>query len=347
LVYINSFPIIYLMDVLGMMKNRRNSPIPRTKEIVKSFGKFTIDLNIQLKEKKTVKSDREYVETMKQRINDYIKNHFKEKGIKNDLKSFFLLTLFEFYRIHSNLLEEFDPNKTSFTEDIIISVIKLNYDFNEQILISPEEIYSKINNNKIEYSHIVYLLISLSYIRICDLNDIVFDKDFDLSDISVKIVKTLLLYYKIYNYSQYLADKNINLFNIVKKAVNDILPYYTKFLYELLDDIELRSIFILFEGDYLSILYNIVGEMKVVRKFLFDLYIRLNIFVKDGVKLKKLKMNFLDNKCLEGIISNVKKNYSYNNYDSVTDIFNELVYSLLIATAFYDMESVKEIKLEV
>ena len=333
------------MDVLNMMKNKRPSSISRNTEIVKLFAKFTIDINYQLKDRKIFKNEKEWSELLKLKIIEYVKIQLKDKGIKNDLRSFFLLLLYELNRLISNLIGELDISKTQFTEEKILSNLKLNYEFNDQLMITSEEVYSKIMLNKMDYSYIIYLLISLSYIKVCDMNELIFEKDFDLSDISIKIVNILCLYHKLFSYSQNL--ENLYLFNLVKKCLNDILPYYLKLLNEILDDPELKSVVILIEEDYFSIMFNVLGEIKIIRKFLYELYINLNLFVKDGIKIRMIKRNFIDNKCLEGILSNLKKNYSYKNYETVLDIFNELIYLFLITITFYDTDIIGEIKLEV
>ena len=333
------------MDVLNTLKNKRNSAVPRIKEIVKAFGKFTIELNSQLKEKKNQKTEKEHSEFLKTRIVEFIKTHFKEKGFKNDLKTFYLVLLYELYRILNQLIDEFDLSKNQLNEEKIVSIIKLNYDFNEQIFVSSDEVYNKITNNKIDYSNVIYLLISLSYIKICDVTDLIYDKDHEISDISLLIIKVLIIYQKIYNYSQNISEKNAIFFNFVQKSFNEILPYYAKLLLEILDDPELKSVLGLIEYDFFAILYNELSEIKLIRKFLIEIYVKLNLSVKDGIKIRKIRRNFLENKCLEGILSNIKKNYSHNNFDNIQDIFKELIYLLLISTVFY--ENIKEIKLEV
>ncbi len=71
----------------------------------------------------------------------------------------------------------------------------------------------------------------------------------------------------------------------------------------------------------------------------------MNIFTKDGIKMRNFKRYILENKCLEGILSNVKKTYSYKNFEDISEIFSELIYLLLLCMAFY--ENQKDIKQEV
>ena len=94
------------MDVLNMMKNKRPSSISRNTEIVKLFAKFTIDINYQLKDRKIFKNEKEWSELLKLKIIEYVKIQLKDKGIKNDLRSFFLLLLYELNRLISNLIGE-------------------------------------------------------------------------------------------------------------------------------------------------------------------------------------------------------------------------------------------------
>ena len=53
----------------------------------------------------------------------------------------------------------------------------------------------------------------------------------------------------------------------------------------------------------------------------------------------------LENKCLEGILTNIKKNYSYKIFEDIIEIFNELIYLLVLCNSFY--ENQKELKQEV
>ena len=78
---------------------------------------------------------------------------------------------------------------------------------------------------------------------------------------------------------------------------------------------------------------------------MFDIYIKVNILTKDGIKIRNFKRYIIENKCLEGILSNIKKSYSIKLFEEVDEVFNELLYLLLICNAFYDNQ--KEIKQEV
>ena len=78
---------------------------------------------------------------------------------------------------------------------------------------------------------------------------------------------------------------------------------------------------------------------------MFDIYIKVNIITKDGIKIRNFRKYILENKCLEGVLSNIKKNYSNKTFDEITKIFNELIYMLILCNAFY--ENQKELKQEV
>ena len=78
---------------------------------------------------------------------------------------------------------------------------------------------------------------------------------------------------------------------------------------------------------------------------MFDIYIKVNIITKDGIKIRNFRKYILENKCLEGVLSNIKKNYSNKTFDEITEIFNELIYMLILCNAFY--ENQKELKQEV
>lgn len=348
------------MNVLNNLLRKKSVKLPslttNMRDLVKTFAKYITETKNQIKERKLIRKDKETDSLLlKHKINEFIKNNFKEKGLKNDNKSFFLVLSQELYKLITSLLANNDISKSNnLSEESIISFIKSFYDFEDELYISSDEIITKIMEGKADNSYIIYLLICLSYAKLCEVSDFILDKENEISDIGVKIVMLLANFHSITKYLNTQTQfTHSNFYQFVMITMNHIIITINNFFIQFMDDIEMKTVFMLIEHDYLGRLFNDISEIKIIRyiyiinkrKYLFDLYIKVNIFTKDGIKMRKFKRYILENKCLEGILSNIKKNYSYKNFEDISEIFTELIYLLLSCNAFY--ENQKEIKQEV
>jgi len=122
-------------------------------------------------------------------------------------------------------------------------------------------------------------------------------------------------------------------------------PLFIKFLSELLNEPEVRTIFLLITSDDLSKIFNDLSKIKIIRKFTYDIIIKVNIFTKEGLKLWNFRKYIIENNCLEGILSSIKSNYFTSSFDDIYEIFRELNNLLILCAAFYETQ--KDFKNEI
>lgn len=123
------------------------------------------------------------------------------------------------------------------------------------------------------------------------------------------------------------------------------LPLFIKFLCELLNEPEMRTIFLLISTDDLSKIFNDLSKIRIIRRFTYDIFIKVNICTKEGLKLWNFRKYIIDNNCLEGILSAIKSNYFTSSYEDINEIFRELNNLLIICAAFYETQ--KDFKNEI
>ena len=264
--------IVNKMNVLNNLLRKKSvkfqNMTTNIRELVKTFAKYIMETKNQIKEKKFLRKDKETDSfLLKHKINEFVKNNFKEKGYKNDAKSFFLILAQEFYKLITNLLFQNDLTKVQkINEENIISFLKSFYNFDDELYITSDEIIDKILSGKADDSYLIYLSICLCYVKLCEVSDCILDKENDISDIGVKIVNLLTNFNTISKFIKANTSfKHNNFILFINKAMNHILKIITEFFIQLMDDIEMKTVFMLIEFDYLGTLFNDISEIKIVR----------------------------------------------------------------------------------
>ena len=106
------------MNVLNNLLRKKSVKISclntNIRDLVKTFAKYITETKNQIKERKLIKKEKETDSLLlKHKINEFIKNNFKEKGLKNDAKSFFLVLSQELYKLITALLNTNDITKSN------------------------------------------------------------------------------------------------------------------------------------------------------------------------------------------------------------------------------------------
>jgi hypothetical protein len=214
------------MDNLFKSFKRRSSisslsNINKFRDLVKTFAKFAIETSNQINEKQQINQN-QYpnqipnqnqnqshrnsiilqnktldINLLKNKLCDFIKNNFKEKGLKSEPKIFFLLISQDYYRIINGILNTYSLNETFNNKDIIIGFLKQFYDFENELYISDGDVIEKVVKDQANDSYLKSLIISLKYMKICDTSEYILDKENEISDIGVKTVLILDIFSKI------------------------------------------------------------------------------------------------------------------------------------------------------
>lgn len=191
-------------NLFGIFRRKSNilsfPNISKLRDLIKTFAKFAVETKNQLREKKSISSKREKdVDSaiLKQKLCDFIKNNFKEKGYKSDPKIFFLLIAQDYYRIIVTILNSNSSSETFQSKDVIIGFLKQFYDFEDELYISDSEIVEKVNREQTTGSYLLSLLTALSFMKVCDTTEYILDKENDVADIGVKTVLILEIFHKI------------------------------------------------------------------------------------------------------------------------------------------------------
>ena len=265
------------MNVLNNLLRKKSVKISslntNIRDLVKTFAKYITETKNQIKERKLIKKEKETDSLLlKHKINEFIKNNFKEKGLKNDAKSFFLVLSQELYKLITALLNTNDITKSNnLTEESIISFIKSFYDYEDELYISSDEIISKVLEGKADDSYIIYLLICLSYVKLCEVSDFILDKENEISDIGVKIVMLLGNFHTIAKYMNAQTQfKHSNFSQFVNITMNHIIKNINNFFIQFMDDSEMKTVFMLIEYDYLGKLFNDISEIKIIRYIILN-----------------------------------------------------------------------------
>jgi hypothetical protein len=292
---------------------------------------------------------------IKQRINEYIKANFKEKGYKSDAKSFFLLLAEEYYKLISGILiwSQGQGQNSSISNDTIISFFKNFYDFEDELYVSNREVIEKIE--KSEESYIITLLKCLSYVKLCDSVEYLLDKDNDIQDIGAKTVLVMYDFQKINKYLNSIilqegsGKEESKIFaKHIQKAINNILPYFVDLFSKLINDPSMKTVFLLMESGDLSKLFNDLSSMKVIRNSIYDIFIKVNTYTKDGIKIRSFRKYVSDFNCLEGMFSCLRNSYRYfpGEYSDLhSEVLKEALNILIIINGFY--EDQKDLKKEI
>ncbi len=174
--------------------------LQRLRDLIKTFAKFAIETKNQLRERNSISSKRDKemnTNILKQKLCDFIKNNFKEKGFKSEAKVFFLLIAQDYHRLVSTILNSNSASESYNSKEIITGFLKQFYDFEDVLYISDSEIVEKVNKDQAIGSYLMSLLISLSFIKTCDCTEFILDKENDIMDIGVKTVLLLEIFSKI------------------------------------------------------------------------------------------------------------------------------------------------------
>lgn len=154
---------------------------------------------------------------------------------------------------------------------------------------------------------------------------------------------------KIRNLHNYISSNEINFeesfLSFIEKSACLALPPFIKFFSELLNEPEMRTIFLLISSDDLTKIFNDLSKIRIIRRFTYDIFIKVNINTKEGLKLWNFKKYIVENNCLEGILSAIKSNYFTSSYEDLDEIFRELINLLIICSAFYETQ--KDFKNEI
>lgn len=265
------------MNVLNNLLRKKSVKISslntNIRDLVKTFAKYITETKNQIKERKLIKKEKETDSLLlKHKINEFIKNNFKEKGLKNDAKSFFLVLSQELYKLITNILNTNDITKSnSLKEESIISFIKSFYDFEDELYISSDEIVVKVLEGKADDSYIIYLFICLTYVKLCEVSDFILDKENEISDIGVKIVMLLGNFHSIAKYlTAQTQFKHYNFSQFANSTMNHIIKHINNFFIQFIDDSEMKTVFMLIEYDYLGKLFNDISEIKIIRYIIIN-----------------------------------------------------------------------------
>lgn len=193
------------MDNLFGMFRRKSSiasypSLQKLRDLIKTFAKFAIETKNQLREKKSISSKREKEidsNLLKQKLCEFIKNNFKEKGFKSEPKVFFLLVAQDYYRLVCSIINANSASETFTCKETITGFLKQFYDFEDVLYISDQEIVDKINKDQAIGSYLMSLLTTLSFMKVCDVTEFILDKENEIADIGVKTVLLLEIFHKI------------------------------------------------------------------------------------------------------------------------------------------------------
>jgi len=193
------------MDNLFGMFRRKSSiasfpNLQKLRDLIKTFAKFAIETKNQLREKKSISSKREKEfdsNLLKQKLCDFIKNNFKEKGYKSEPKVFFLLVAQDYYRLTHTIIRAYSSTENFTSKESITGFLKQFYDFENELWVSDEDIVDKVIKDQAIGSYLMSLLTSLSFLKICDVTESILDKENDIADIGVQTVLILEIFYKI------------------------------------------------------------------------------------------------------------------------------------------------------
>jgi hypothetical protein len=325
------------------------TPTPELKQLVRKFAKYVMETKNQLKERRSQSFSKKDTEAnlLKQKIIEFIKSSFKEKGSKNDAKIFFYYLAQEYSRNITGILSYTKILTNTITEDKIVDFVKNFYDFEDELIVMKDDILYKINKEIAEDSYLMSLIYALSHMKACEVVDPILEKekDNDIQDIGAKTVMVMYIFHRIIKFKINLESETnveIGFVTFLNKSIDHIVPTVVNLLSDLIEDSEMRTIFQLINSDDLSKMFNELSNIPVLRRSLFDIMVKVNANSKDGIKIRSFRKYVIDNNCLEGLLSTIKTNYFQNNN---VDIFKDLLHLLIICSAYYDTE--KDIKKEI
>ena len=212
---------------MDIFKSRRRSSlssilnINKFRDLVKTFAKFAIETSNQINEKQQINQNPHQFQNqnqnqiysqrnslslqnknydtnlLKNKLSDFIKNNFKEKGLKSDPKIFFLLIAQDYCRIINGILNNYPSNETFHNKDTIIGFLKQFYDFDNELYISDSDVTERVVKDQANDSYLKSVIIALKFVKICDSTEYILDKENEIPDIGVKTVLILDIFSKI------------------------------------------------------------------------------------------------------------------------------------------------------
>ena len=117
---------------------------------------------------------------------------------------------------------------------------------------------------------------------------------------------------------------------------------------KLINDPLMKTVFLLMESGDLSKLFNDLSSMKIIRNSIYDIFIKVNTYTKDGIKIRNFRKYVSDFNCLEGMLSCLKNSYRYfpcEYSDLHSEVLKEATNILIIINGFY--EDQKDLKKEI
>ena len=276
------------------------------------------------------------------------KDVFQNSKGKFEIKIFINILLYELHYIISHIQNK---NKAFFDVTVKTKVINfLKYfffdDLHEDINLSNEDFIKNISSDSnINDSLIMSLFKILLYLNKNGFNDF-FNQYFskEKSDIGFIIIKIL---HSLYEIKKFVFEQNNTYSNNDKKFVNNAINYSYPFILDYLINIDLEynakyTTLSIVNSDNYEILFEDLSNEPELRKKILTMFKR-NYYKDD--EYKKIKQFIQENKSLETLFSNLKKNFQ-NDINQRNHFFSEVKSFFLIQTDFMIESADKKTKFE-